>query len=130
MKWGVVLELSAPGLAIGLAVVHGMGEGTMWVLWIVLRLLIALALARWVRRKHFAHGFSVGALGAGGAVLLALAMYGTYTQNHPEFLEQAGKVPSLDPRLLLALVAVGVGIVHGLIQGVLAWIASKIVTSR
>ena len=130
MKWGVVLELSAPGLAIGLAVVYGMSEGAMWVLWIVLRLMIALALARWVRRKHFAHGFCVGALGAGGAVLLALALYGRYTQNHPEFLENASRFPSLDPRLLLAAVAVVVGLAHGILQGILAWIASRIVTSR
>jgi cell division protein FtsX len=130
MKWGVVFELSAPGLAIGLAVVYGMGEAAMWILWIVLRLMIALALARWVRRKHFAHGFCVGAFGAGGAVLLALALYGTYTQNHPEFLENASKIPSLDPRLLLAAVAVAVGLVHGILQGILAWIASMIVTSR
>jgi hypothetical protein len=130
MKRGVVLELSAPGLAIGLAVVLGMGEVAMWILWIALRLLIALALARWVRRKHFAHGFCVGSLGAGGAVLLAVAFYGTYTQNHPEFLEHASKVPQLDPRLFLGLVAVGVGLVHGILQGILAWLASKIVTSR
>lgn len=130
MKWGVVLELSAPGLAIGLAVVFGMGEATMWILWIVLRLLIALALARWVRRRHFAHGVCVGALGAGSAILLAVAFFGTYTQNHPEFLEQASRIPSLDPRLLLAVVAVGVGLVHGIVQGTLAWIASRIVTSR
>lgn len=130
MKWGVVLELSAPGLAIGIAVVFGMGEGAMWILWVVLRLLIALALARWVRRKHFAHGFCVGALGAGGAVLLAVAFFGTYTQNHPEFLENASRIPSLEPRLLLAAVAVAVGLVHGIAQGALAWIASKIVTSR
>lgn len=130
MKWGVVVELAAPGLAIGLAVVFGMGEGAMWILWIVLRLLIALAIARWLRRKHFAHGFCAGALGAGSAVGLAVAFFGTYTQNHPEFLEQAGRFPSLEPRLLLGIVAVAVALAHGILQGILAWIASRIVTSR
>ena len=130
MKWGVVLELSVPGLAIGLAIVFGMGEGTMAILWILLRLLTALAIARWVRKKHFAHGFCAGFFGGGAAVLCGVALFGTYTQNHPEYLEQASRMPNLDPRILLAIVAVGVGILHGIVQGVLAWIASKIVTSR
>lgn len=130
MKWGVVLELSVPGLAIGLAVVLGMSDATMAILWIALRLLTALAIARWVRRKHFAHGFCAGSLGGGVAVLCGVAFFGTYTENHPEYLQQASQVPSLDPRLLLVLVAIGVALVHGIVQGLLAWIASKIVTSR
>ena len=130
MKWGVVLELSVPGLAIGLAVVFGMSEATMWVLWAVLRLLSALGIARWVRRKHFAHCFYAGFLSAAVAVLCGVVFFATYTGNHPEYLERASRVPSLQPRLLLALVAVGFGLVDGIVQGSLAWIASNIFTSR
>src|SRR5260221_5352537 len=130
MKWGVVLELSVPGLAIGLAVVFGMGETPMWVLWGLLRILTSLWIARWVRRKHFAHGFYAGSISAGVAVLCGAVFFETYTGHHPEYLERAGRVPSLDPRLLLGLVAVGFGLVDGIVQGSLAWIASNIVTSR
>ena len=130
MKWGVVLELSVPGLAIGLAVVLGMGEAPMWILWALLRLATALGIARWVRRKHFAHGFWAGSLGATSAVLCGAAFFETYTGHHPEYLERAAQIPNFDPRILLVLIALAVGVVHGVVQGVLAWIASKIVTSR
>lgn len=131
MKWGLVAEIAVPGLAIGLAVVFGMSEAAMFVAWAVLRLLAALWIARAVRRSHFAHGFWAGALGGGSAVLAGVALYGTYLEHHPDFPEAAAKTaPNLDPRLLLACVAVGVGIAHGLLQGTLAWVAAKIVTSR
>jgi hypothetical protein len=130
MKWSVVVELSVPGLAIGLAVVFGMGEAAMWVLWALLRLATALWIARWVRRKHFAHGFWAGFLGAAAAVLCGAVLFETYTGHHPEYLERAGQIPNFDPRILLVVIALAVGVVHGIVQGGLAWIASKIVTSR
>jgi len=84
-----------------------------------------------VRRRHFAHGFWAGALGGGSAVLAGAALYGTYTEHHPEFVENAAKTaPSLDPRLFLVVLALGVGLAHGLVQGLLAWITARIVTSR
>jgi len=131
MKWGLVAELTLAGLAIGLAVVFGLSEAVMWAAWAVLRLGAALWIARAVRRSHFAHGFWGGFLGGSAAVLCGAVLYGTYTANHPEFLENAAKTaPNLEPRLLLVLIAIGVGLSHGLLQGALAWVAAKIVTSR
>ena len=131
MKWGLVAELALAGLAIGLAVVFGLPESVMWAAWGVLRLAAALWIARAVRRAHFAHGFWGGFLGGSAAVLSGAVLYGTYTANHPEFLENAAKTaPDLEPRLLLVLIAIGVGLSHGLLQGALAWVAAKIVTSR
>jgi len=131
MKWGLVAELALPGLAIGIAVVYGMSETPMFVAFGILRLVAALWIARAVRRRHFAHGFWAGALGGGSAVLAGAALYGTYTEHHPEFVENAAKTaPSLDPRLFLVVLALGVGLAHGLVQGLLAWITARIVTSR
>jgi len=131
MKWGFVVELALPGVAIGLAVVLGMGEAPTWILWGVLRVLIALGIARTVRRRHFAHGFFAGAIGAAVAVLCGVVFFGTYTSHHPEYLERAATTAAnLDPRLLLGLIALGVGLAHGIVQGTLAGIAARIVTSR
>src|SRR5437867_2373408 len=131
MKWGLVLELSIPGLAIGIAVVLGMRETPMWIYWGLLRLFTALWIARSTRRKHFAHGFLAGFLGAAAAVLSGAAFFATYTANHPEYLERAKSTAEhFDPRLLLVPIAIGVGLAHGIVQGALAWVASKIVTSR
>jgi len=131
MKWGLVLELALPGLAIGIAVVLGMQENAMWVAWGVLRVLGALWIARSARRRHFANGFWGGFLGGSAAVLSGAALFGTYTAHHPEYLERAkGIAASVDPRILLVPIGIGVGIVHGILQGILAWIASRIVTSR
>jgi hypothetical protein len=131
MKWGFVLELALPGLAIGLAVVIGMREAPTWILWTIVRILSALWIARSVRRRHFAHGFFGGAIGATAAVLCGAVFFATYTANHPEYLENAKRMSaSLDPRILLVPVAIGVGLVHGIAQGLLAWFASRILTSR
>jgi hypothetical protein len=131
MKWGLVVELALPGLAIGIAVVYGMSETPMFVAFGVLRLVSALWIARAVRRRHFAHGFWAGGLGGAAAVLAGAVLFDTYTAHHPEFLGNASRTaPRLDPRLLLVLVALGVGLAHGLVQGLLAWIAARIVTSR
>lgn len=131
MKWGLVAELALPGLAIGIAVVYGMSDTTMFVAFGALRLVSALWIARAVRRSHFAHGFWAGSLGGASAVLAGAALYGAYTAHHPEFVENAAKTaPNLDPRLLLVLVALVVGLAHGLVQGLLAWVAARIVTSR
>ena len=131
MKWGLIAELAIPGLAIGLAAVLGMSEAKMWFAWVALRLLSAFWIARSLRRAHFAHGFWAGFLGALAAILSAVALFGTYTAHHPEFLERSGKTaPALDPRLLLSLVAVAAGLVHGLVQGSLGWLFARIVPSR
>src|SRR5690349_19893235 len=131
MKWGLVLELAVPGLAIGIAVVLGMQENAMWIAWAVLRLLGALWIARSARRRHFANGFWGGCLGGAAAVLSGAVLFGTYTAHHPEYLERAKEsAASVDPRLLLVPIGVAVGLVHGILQGVLAWMAARIVTSR
>jgi hypothetical protein len=131
MKWGLVAELTFLGLAIGVAIVFGLPEALGWFAWVALRLVAALWIARAVRRSHFVHGFVAGYFGGAAAVLSGAVLYGTYTANHPEFLENAAKTaPKLDPRLLLVLLSLAVGLAHGFFQGVLAFAAGKIVTSR
>ncbi len=131
MKWSLVAELSLLGLAIGVAIVYGLPEATGWFAWIALRIGGAIWIARAARRSHFLNGFAAGYLGATAAVLSGAVLYGTYTANHPEFVENAAKsAPKLDPRLLLVLVSLAVGLAHGFFQGVLAIVAGKIVTSR
>ena len=131
MKWGLVAELALLGLAIGVAIVYGLPESAGWLAWIALRLAGAIWIARAVRRSHFLNGFAAGYLGAAGAVLSGAVLYGTYTANHPEFVENAATAaPKIEPRLLLVLVSLFVGLAHGFLQGVLAFAAGKIVTSR
>jgi hypothetical protein len=131
MKWSLVVEIALLGLAIGVGIVYGLPEAEGWLAWIALRILAAVWIARAVRRSHFFHGFAAGYLGGAAAVLSGAVLYGTYTANHPEYLENAAKMPlKLDPRLILVVVALVVGLAHGIFQGALAFLAGKIVTSR
>jgi hypothetical protein len=131
MKWSLVAELGLLGLAIGVAIVYGLPESAGWFAWIALRIAGAIWIARAARRSHFLNGFAAGSLGATAAVLSGAVLYGTYTANHPEFVENATKAaPKLDPRALLVVVSLFVGLAHGFLQGVLAFVAGKIVTSR
>jgi hypothetical protein len=60
-----------------------------------------------------------------------MALAGTYLANHPEEAEMLAKMPSPDsPRLMMLMVGPAFGIGFGLVLGLFAFIASKLVKPK
>jgi hypothetical protein len=131
MNWRLISALALAGPMIGAAVVFGLSEGRMLSAWAVVRVVCAIWIAQALRDRHFAHGFLVGAIGCAIAVATKFVFYDTYVAHAPEYVENLRESGFGEHSYLwipaLALVWV---LLHGLVQGALAWFAAKFIGSR
>jgi hypothetical protein len=131
MNWKLILALALAGPAIGAGVVFGMSQELMLCAWVVVRIVSAIWIAHGARTKYFAHGFFVGTIGCACAVSTKFIFYDTYVAHTPQYLDNLHEsgfeehaalwVPAL--ALLWALL-------HGLVQGALAWFAARFFAAR
>lgn len=120
MNWKLVLALSAFGPAMGLASTWGFTHNVEWAFWIAIFLLCAVTIARNVVTRHFRHGLLVGCIGGSLSPLVQAALFTTYAAHNPPL------VTPLAPRTFLLVVTPFIGVLSGLLQGLLAWAAGKL----
>ncbi len=113
-----------------------MGVGTVFVIpskieplcWLAIFALCAFVIAKRARGKPFLHGFLLSLANCvwitGAHVLLADA----YVARHPEEAAMLAKMPlPTHPRVMMLLTGPVVGVVSGLVMGLFAFVASKLV---
>ena len=127
----LILLLSLFGLAMAVATVFVIPSNIEPVFWLVIFIVCAVVIARQCTERHFMHGFLVSLANCvwvtGAHILLA----DTYLANHPQEAEMLAKMPLPDsPRLMMLMTGPLVGIVSGLVLGLFAFIASKLVKPR
>lgn len=99
--------------------------------WLVIFILCAYFIAKQCSGKYFLHGFLTSLLNCVWITAAHIALYSTYIANHPQEAEMATKMPMPDhPRLMMLIMGPIVGIVSGVVLGLFALIASKIVKKK
>ena len=127
MNWKLVFGLAAFGPAMGLASTWGLTHNVEWAFWIAIFLFCAVAVARGVATRLFAHGLLVGCIGGALSPLVQAALFTTYASHNPKVVDSLLQTPgALAPRTFFLVVAPFIGILSGLLQGLLAWAAGKL----
>ena len=130
MNWKLILQLSMFGLAMGLATVFFIPSKIEPFLWLLVFLASAYAIARRCASKHFLHGLFVGIVNSFWVTAAHVVFFNQYMAQHPQEAETMQSFPFEAPKLMVTLTGPVVGAMSGLVIGVLALIASKVLRPR
>lgn len=128
MNWRLLFSLSLFGLGMGLATISSIPTKIEPFFWLIIFIVCAYFIAKNVNGKYFLHGFVLSLINSIWITGSHILMYNSYVANHPETADMSSQMHMANhPRLLMALLGPVFGACFGLIMGLFALIASKLV---
>jgi hypothetical protein len=128
MKWKLIFLLSLFGLAMAFATVFWIPLKFEPVFWLVIFIICAYLIAKNCTDRYFLHGFLVGLANCIWITGIHAFYFHTYMTNHPGMAQQMADMPMANhPLRMMALTSPVVGIVSGLVLGLFAFLATKLV---
>jgi hypothetical protein len=101
------------------------------VFWLVIFVISAYLMATRAPGRYLLHGVMVGIVNSIWITSAHVLLFTDYVANHPQEAAMMASMPLPDsPRLMMALTGPIIGVVSGLVIGVFAVIASKVLTRR
>jgi hypothetical protein len=129
LNWKLIFGLSLFGLAMAVATVFVIPSNIEPLFWLVVFILCAVLIARAQPARHFLHGLLVGIVNSVWVTAAHILFFSTYVANHPKEAAMMHNLP-MEPRLMMALTGPVVGVISGIVLGLFAWIAGKIMRPR
>lgn len=131
MNWKLILQLSLFGLAMGIATVFVIPANVEPLFWLVILGITAYVIAKRCPSKRFQHGFLVGIANSVWVTGSHVLLFGYYIANHPKEAAMMTSMPLPDaPRLMMGFVGLAIGIVSGVVTGLFALLAAKLIRPR
>jgi hypothetical protein len=128
MNWRLIFVLSLFSVPMGLASVLGLTRGYEWLVWLLVGLYCAFRFARSTRNELFLHGFYLGIIVGVFSTAIQAIFVSTYLSNNPRMVEALNSLPQgLHPALVVLIMGPIIGAVSGIIFGVFAVIAGKVI---
>jgi hypothetical protein len=127
MNWKIIVLLSLFGVAVGVAGLFGLTGTPEFILWLIIFVLYAFIIVRKTQGKYFLHGFLVSLLNGLWIGIIHAAFFSTFAAHNAEAMASYDKLPQgLSPRVVMLIAGPIIGAVTGLIAGLFAWLAGKI----
>ena len=131
MNWNLIFKLSLFGLAMAFATVYFIPSNIEPFCWLFIFIVCAYLIAKNCSSKYFLHGLLVGIANSVWITAAHILLFDKYISNHPNEAEMMTKMPLPDsPKLMMLMTGPVVGIISGLILGLFAFIASKILKKK
>ena len=131
MNYKLIFQLSLFGLAMAIATVFWIPSNVEPVFWLLIFIVCAYFIALKSSGKYFMTGFMVSIFNCVWIIAGHIIFYQTYLANHAQEAEMMTKMPLPDsPRLMMLMTGPVIGIISGLILGLFAFIASKIMQKK
>ena len=128
MNWKLIFGCSLFGLAMAIATVYVIPPTIEWAFWLPIFIINAYLIAKNASGKFFFHGFLVSLTNCVWITAAHILLYSAYIANHPAEAAMSQQMPMPEhPRMMMLFMGPVIGIVFGLVQGLFALIASKIV---
>ena len=126
MNWKLIILLSGFGLVMGIATVFLIPSNIEPMFWLVIFMACAYFISKHTK-KPFLHGLLLGLANSVWITASHILFFNQYLANHPREAAMMSSMPLPDsPRLMMALTGPVVGLVSGLVIGLLALAARKI----
>jgi hypothetical protein len=128
MNWKLILQLSLFGLAMAIATVYVIPSTIEPAFWLVIFLICAYLIAKRSGGLHFFHGVLLGLANSVWITAAHVLLYDSYIAHHAQeaALMQNARLP-VSPRAMMAIVGPVVGLLSGIILGLFAFVAGKLV---
>ena len=126
MNWSLIFQLSLFGLAMGLARVFVVPSNVEPLFWLVIFVICAYIIAARAGGQYFVHGLLVSVVNSVWITGTHVLLFDAYAAHHQREVEMMAQMP-LSPRLMMLVTGPIVGVVSGLVLGLFAFIASRLV---
>jgi hypothetical protein len=131
MNWNLIFKLSLFGLAMAFATVYFISSGIEPFCWLFIFIICAYLIAKNCSSKYFLHGLLVSVVNAVWITSAHILLFDKYISNHPKEAEMMTRMPMPgSPKLMMLITGPVVGIISGLILGLFAFIAAKIMKKK
>lgn len=131
MNWKLIFQLSIFGLVMAIATVFVIPSNIEPLCWLTIFVLCAYLIAKNCTEKYFVTGLFVSLLNSVWITSAHIILFDTYIANHVQEASMLTKMPMPDyPKLMMLMIGPIIGIVSGLILGMFAFIASKIMKKK
>ena len=131
MNKKLIFQLSLFGLAMAFATVYFIPSDIEPFCWLAIFIVCAYLIAKNCTGKYFLTGLCVSLINAVWITSIHILLFDKYIANHPQEAEMMTKMPMPDsPRLMMLMTGPLVGIVSGLVLGLFAFMASKIMKKK
>lgn len=128
MNKKLIFQLSLFGLAMAFATVFFIPSNIEPLFWLVIFIVCAYLIAKNCTQKYFLNGLCVSLVNAVWITSVHILLFDKYIANHLQEAEMMTKMPMPDsPRLMMLMMGSVIGLVSGIVLGLFAFIASKIV---
>ena len=129
MNWKLVLALSLFGLAMAVGTVFVIPSNVEPFFWLAIFLICAWIIAVRAPGKYFLHGLMVSIVNSLWITAFHIILFDQYIATHQKEAAMIKSMP-LSPRVMMALTGPLVGIVSGLVLGLFAFVAHKLIALR
>jgi hypothetical protein len=127
MNKKLIFQLSLFGLVMAFATVYFIPSNIEPLFWLVIFIECAYLIAKNCTEKYFLHGMCVSLLNAVWITSAHIVLFDAYIATHPDEAEMLKNMPMPDsPRLMMLMTGPLIGIVSGVVLGLFAVVASKI----
>ena len=126
MNWKLILQLSLFGLVMGIGTVFFIPSTIEPLCWLAIFIISAFLIAKDRRDNHFLHGLFLGIANSVWITAAHVLLFNQYAANHVKEMAMMSSMP-LSPRLMMLLTGPIVGVVSGIVIGLFAWLAGKLV---
>jgi len=131
MHWKLIFGLSLFGLAMAFATVFIISATLEPFFWLVIFIVVALVIARSRPDRAFVHGLLVGILNSVWITCAHIVLFDQYIAKHPNEAAMMKSMPMpASPRLMMAVVAPIIGVITGVVIGILAYLAVKLLKTK
>lgn len=128
MNWKLILQLSVFGLVMGVATVFVISSSVEPFCWLVVFLISAYAIARGAPGRPFLHGVCVGLANSVWVTAAHILLVDQYLARHPREAAMMSSMPMpTHPRLMMALTGPVIGLMSGIVLGIFAVVAIRLV---
>ena len=128
MNWKLIFQLSLFGLAMGIATVFVIPSKIEPAFWLIIFLICAYLIAKRSAGMRFVHGLLVGLVNSVWITLAHILFFDAYVARHAQEAAMMQNSPlHVSPRLMMAITGPVVGLLSGVILGVFALVAGKLV---
>ena len=128
IDWNLVLQLSLFGAAMGIATVFVIPANIEPLCWLVIFVVCAVLIARRCTSHYFLHGLLVSVANSVWITTAHVVFFDPYVASHAR--EAAMSAGMSSPRLMMIATGPIVGLVSGLVLGLFAFAASKLLGTR
>jgi hypothetical protein len=128
LDWKLIVSLSLFGLAMGIATVFVIPSSVEPICWLAIFVGCAYLIAKRAPGRPFLHGFVVSLVNSVWITSAHIVFADSYLARHASEAATLAKMPLPDsPRLMMLMTGPVVGIISGLVLGLFAFVAGKLV---